>query len=215
MRITLFIVLAAWMCFGQAPEPYDIKGDRLGMSMKDFTAKHPAPTCKHGYPEPLLFLPGDDAAVGVVACYPGPGSDIPGMLAGTKDAYIRAQVEQFKHPGTLPLNVTIANLPLVGLAFHFYKDRLFRIMVTFKSDDYSTMKTAFTEKFGPPVVTPGEVQNRLGAKFDAEESRWSNGVSAIIIKHRVADTETASVLVVLSAIQKEVEEAKPSPKKDL
>jgi hypothetical protein len=218
----------------QPIQPYDIKGDRLGMSLDEFKQKHysvengggknyadiVAPLCtdhvdggdqqfhdlfnrlaklKGTTPMPdfnaALFVPDGQASIGVIACYPGKNFTMDIALGRTPP--------------------TIANVPLKTYAFHFYQGKLFKIIAVFSVEGYDAMKTAFTEKFGAPEVTPHELQNAYGAKFDGEESNWTNGVSAIEMKRRVTDLSTGAMIMMMPDVQKQVEAALPKKAKDL
>jgi hypothetical protein len=184
---------------------YDIKGDHLGMTLEEFAKKHyyyVAPIPKQKYrgfigpdcedrDQPSLFLSAQEASVGVIAC--------------------AAERSNWSGPQS-----TLANVPLQGIGYKFFKGHLFSIMAVFGSDNYAAMKASFTETFGAPASSNShEVQNRMGAKFDDDTTVWSNGLSMIEMRQRQSDLNTSFLIVYLPKVQEEVEALLPKPKKDL
>lgn len=209
------LILASAGCFAQGVQPYDIKGDKLGMSLEEFKKHHysfHAGSPKLHVPDSTgpfctdradseMFLSADEAAAGVVSCYPAWSVYRPGLANLNRATHAEAE--------------TLANVELQGIAFHFYKGQLFKIIVIFPAEGYDIMKVAFAEKFGAPVIIPHELQNAYGAKFDGEESNWTNGVSSIQMKRRASDLSTGGMVMLLPDIQKQVEAAMPKKPKDL
>lgn len=86
----------------------------------------------------------------------------------------------------------------------------------FEARKYQEMKAAFSQKFGQPAkVVPGEVQNRMGAKFSNETATWTNGVSSIEMRERQSDVDTSAIVIWLPDVQAEIDKIKPKPPKDL
>jgi hypothetical protein len=196
----------------EAAKLYEIKGDRLGMTLEEFGQHHYSSTPANAkakyrgfigpycvdHDEPSLFLNAQEAEMGVVACSPSSSIYNP--------AYARIIGQ------TQP---TLANVPLKGIGFKFYKGHLFSIVAVFEAKDYAALKASFVEKFGSAISNLREVQNRMGAKFDDDTATWANGVSAIEIRQRQTDLETSALVVYLPKVQEEVTSLLPKPKKDL
>jgi hypothetical protein len=183
---------------------YDIKGDRLGMTLEEYGKAHYSffpgdrkskvspsigPYCKD-HDDSLSFLTKDEAAAGVASCANYP------ILIGTP--------------------TTVANMPMTGIAFKFFKGHMFDVIAVFKEGDYATVKAAFVGKFGAPTSSHvNQVQNRMGAKFDDETLTWSNGVSAIELRQRASDLDTSAFSIYIPKMLEEVQALLPKPKKDL
>lgn len=57
--------------------------------------------------------------------------------------------------------------------YSFLNDRFVSVSGTFDSDHYTTLKLAFTEKYGQPhSAKTSVVQNRMNASFEQEELVW-------------------------------------------
>lgn len=200
---------------GEVDKLYDIKGDRLGMLLKEFGEKYysfTAGDAKKRVPDfigpfcvdhedSLLLLSSDDAAAGVIACFPGDA-----VYAGDVPAFNRSTHAQPQ---------TFANVILKSVSYQFYRGRLFRIAASFDASNYETMKAAFVSKFGTPKATESEAQNRYEAKFANETVQWSNGTSAIEMRQRFTDLETSFIVMAVPSVQQRVDAARPKPKQDL
>lgn len=105
---------------------YDIKGGRLGMTLEEYGKAHYSffpgdrkskvspsigPYCKD-HDDSLSFLTKDEAAAGVASCANYP------ILIGTP--------------------TTVANMPMTGIAFKFFKGHMFDVIAVFKEGDYAT-----------------------------------------------------------------------------
>ena len=182
----------------QTPQPYDIKGERLGMSFEEFKKNHYnfragnpqkhikdafSPHCVTGKSDVFLMLSVEEAAIGITACYPG---------IDPLDELIL-----HKHPGP-----TLANQKLQAYTFYFYKGKLFKIIAVFKADEYDAMKAAFIEKFGKTFL---ERSNSI---------IWSNGISTVGLTH-YASGDNSIMLMTLKSVMDEINSILPKPKNDL
>lgn len=105
----------------------------------------------------MLGFPGSDVPLenGEVLCNPAPGSINP----EAREA---------------------AGVIITSIDYRFYNDRLYQINMTFMANDYTTIKTAFNEKYGPPAkVTTQSFQNGFGARWTGELLIWEKGDQSI------------------------------------
>lgn len=192
-----------------AAEPFDLKGDRLGMLLTDFRAKYartvqghnePAPFCSDTRPgkriEPLLSEEWFQQA-GIVTC---------------RLNFLFEEVR--RRPGDL--QTTVANVQTKILVYHFVDDRLFRITVWLPHDGFADVKSAMVEKFGPPKsLTKEAYQNAFGAKFDGETLAWDNGSSAAMLAERLGDVKTSGLVLVHKQLNETAESRRPKKLQDL
>jgi hypothetical protein len=83
--------------------------------------------------------------------------------------------------------------------------------------EYQELRSAFIDKYGRPVVTAQQYQNKFGAKLTGERLRWKNSVSQISIGEMDATSNNTLLTIWHNALLKEVEAAGAvkDPTKDL
>jgi hypothetical protein len=79
-------------------------------------------------------------------------------------------------------------------SFAFISDgedlRLFRIAFFANNEYYPGIQSALLRNYGPPQNSISSFQVRAGSKFSNLTSRWSNGVSSIVLEHRCERVDT-------------------------
>jgi hypothetical protein len=159
-----------------ASPPYDLKGDRLGMSLGDFRDKHHRNVgdvdVKGKYHEDAHQAPFcEDKGNGLTEC----------------QIYFPFEKAEGKAAET------IANAP-ADLMFEFVDGKLWGISAVFKQADFETVKKGFTEKFGDPKSSESKMyQNAFGATFSGQILGWNNGTSTILLIERNRNLNTSSV----------------------
>jgi hypothetical protein len=166
--------------------PFDIKGDRLGMSLAAFKRKYyrdlgpnktPAPHCSDNRPDqdnPMLFYKADMAKAGIVAAAP----TYPHEAFDSK-----------------PVKPLIAGVEAESFVYKFTDGKLYEISITFGQKKFPRVKEALKAKFGEPNGKETETyQSLFGAKSDGEAIVWSNEVSTILLWERAGDL-TSMMLV--------------------
>ncbi len=191
-RLILGLIVAA--ISGQvqsqtASPPYDLKGDRLGMSLEDFKAKY-----RHsvrGDPREAPFC--EDKGNGLTEC----------------QIYFPFEKAEGKAAET------IANVP-ADLMFEFVDGKLWGISAVFKQTDFETVKKGFTEKFGDPKSSESRMyQNAFGATFSGQILGWNNGTSTILLVERNRNLNTSSVQMEHTDLAAIANGRRPKPKPDM
>lgn len=135
------------------PEPYDLKGDRLGMDLDQFKANHKEPGA--------WFI--ENVCV-QSKCKP------------EKVWKSRLQCKEETAITTFcTLSSTIAEIP-AGVSAFFIEKKLVALNVSFTSRDdwFTSVFQALTTKLGPPV---SQTQTRVGAVI-----HWDNGASVALLQ---------------------------------
>jgi hypothetical protein len=166
--------------------PFDIKGDRLGMSLAAFNRKYyrdrgprkpPAPHSSADRPDkdnPMLNYKAEMAKVGIVAAAP---------------------IYASEPYDTRPIKATIAGVDAERFIYKFIDGKLYEISVSFDQRRFQRVKEALKAKFGAPLGKDSEViENLLGANSGGDVSRWSNKVSSMLLYERAGDL--TSILLV-------------------
>jgi hypothetical protein len=148
--------------------PFELKGDRLGMTLADFKAKHArtiggvkmpyTSESSAGHPNPTLWSEAWHAAAGIV----------------------HARVE-------LPSendSPTVAGVKTELFLYQFVDERLYRMMALFDTEAFHVVRAAIADKQGPPT---SEVK-------DPMELAWDNGVSEIRLVRGMMRPKKASLL---------------------
>lgn len=87
--------------------------------------------------------------------------------------------------------------------------RLQRVFVPLPVGAYQGVLDALTAKYGKPKESvTGEVQNRLGAKFDSAVSMWDDGTATITLAARATSVDSATLLLEHKALGAIFEAAK-------
>jgi hypothetical protein len=183
LAVSLLFLAAIMICpyivnLALAGELYELKGDRLGMSLEEFKAKyhrvvkgtdHPAPACSKE----------EDGFVTCTTIF---------------------MFEQIKDESVAP---TIAGVPTDSLLYEFMDGTLFRISASFSKSNYTTVRDGFIAKYGKPSnVKMLSVQNKMGGQFPSTETRWLNGLSSIILVERSYRLDNSSMLMEHIALSK-------------
>ncbi len=66
----------------------------------------------------------------------------------------------------------LAGVSGVSTAVGYYNGRLFSVIGIFEAGEYLTILRAFTQKYGAPVLSSEDWQNRAGAKFANDVATW-------------------------------------------
>jgi hypothetical protein len=166
--------------------PYEIKGDRLGMSLEFFKFRHyrvipgdarPAPFCSDLQPDldnPFLLYTAD--------------------LHGAKIIHASTTFP-FEHHGVEPNRPTIAGAETQVFVYRFLDEMLYEMNVVIDRDDYRQVRDALEAKYGAPTAREERVyQNAFGASFESEVLVWSNEISEIYIFELAGDTDTSMLI---------------------
>jgi hypothetical protein len=159
--------------------PFDIKGDRLGMSLAAFQRKYyrqrgpnktPAPQSSANNPgkdNPMLHYKAEMAKAGIVAAAPVYPS------------------EPYDSP---PVTATIAGVDAESFIYKFIDGKLYEISVSFDQRRFPRVREALKGKFGQPSGKDSEaIKTLIGRASGGEVSRWSNEVSSILLYERAGD----------------------------
>jgi hypothetical protein len=172
------------------PLPYELKGDRLGMTLEEFKAKHsrrvgvvPMPYCADSSPgqgNPALWSEPWHVAAGLVnARIDLPSENNPPTIAG-----VRTEL----------------------LLYHFVDGKLYRMTALFDTELFHLIHDAAVQKYGPPTR---ENKERC-------ELAWDNGVSSIkLTRGSIRPKKSSSLLVVHHELQKSSEGRQPARSADL
>ncbi len=173
-------------------EPFDLKGDPLGMKLADFKQRHARHT-----PDGRQDLP---------IC-----SDIPGYIGKAelhgeawhrRAGIIHARVD---HP-LEDNSPTVAGVKTDLMLYQFVDGQLFRITALFATDLFHVVSEALVQKYGPPTR---EIKQ-------PRELTWENNVSRIILVRGTVHPRTHSALhLVHDALQAVVESRAPRASQDI
>jgi hypothetical protein len=180
--------------FGLQPEatplPFELKGDRLGMSLDEFKTKYSRqvggmllPYCSDSSPgqsNPTLWSEPWHASMGLVnGRIDLPSENSPPTIAGVK-------TESF--------------------IYHFVDGKLFRMTILFDTEQFHLIHDAVLKKYGPPQK-----------KFDDRmEMIWDNGVSTIkLVRGSMRPKKHSSLIYVHGQLQKIAEGRTPQRATDL
>lgn len=172
------------------PLPFDLKGDRLGMTLEEFKTKHSRrvgvvsmPYCADSSPgqgNPMLWSEPWHVSAGLVnARIDLPSENNPPTIAGVR-------TELF--------------------LYHFVDARLYRMTVLFDTEAFHLIHNAMVQKYGPPAKESKE----------RGELAWDNGASAIrLTRGSIRPKKASSLLVVHHQLQKSTEGRTPARSADL
>lgn len=193
-----FVVLAD---VAVSAEPFALKDDPLGMSLPEFKQKYHrevagssrAPFCSDDSPK-------------------GSGIEVAVPFIGLTNCRQEFPFEAYRSgPRT-----TIAGVPaeitysfLTEDTVKFENDRLWSIRATFEQSTYTTVRTAFIDKYGSPNRKETRaMQNAMGASFEREVLTWENPVSYIQLLEYGGDFRTSEVLYRLKNLEQEFAQRK-------
>jgi hypothetical protein len=183
-------------------EPYDLKGDRLGMSLQDFTTKY-----RHKVRGDPREAPFSSDQRDVVARQSDPlptlGEEPWHPKANIVNARITFPFEDYQASSYTP---TLAGVKTDFHLYRFVDERLYRIEYLFPHSGFSEIREAMVVTYGKPRdVTTKEYQNSFGAKFDGVICTWDNGTSRIILMERSLDLKTSLLTYIHHELDKLVE----------
>jgi hypothetical protein len=173
-----------------APLPFELKGDRLGMTLDEFKTKYARhvggmqlPYCSDsspGQPNPTLWCEPWHAAAGLVTG--------------------RVDLPSENNPPT------IAGVKTDNFIYHFVDGKLFRMTILFDTETFHLVHEAIVKKHGPPQK-----------KFDDRmEMIWDNGVSTIkLVRGAMRPKKSSSLLYIHNQLQKIAEGRTPQRATDL
>jgi len=166
--------------------PYELKGDRLGMTLQMFKAKYyremgqgenPAPFCSDRTPHIdicTLLYKAEYAKAGIVH-------------ASTTFPY--------EASGLRPNKPTIAGVPAELFVYQFVDGKLYEITIFFDQADFDQVMEALKAKYGEPTRKNRQTyENAFGAKFDGDVVVWANAVSEIMIYERAGRTDQSLLI---------------------
>jgi hypothetical protein len=179
-------------------KPYDLKGDRLGMSLQAFKANHrrvfnagklyEAPFCSDGR---------DDAAR-----ESGPIETMGEEPWHPKAKVVNARITfpfEDSERGTNYGSSYVPALAGVKTKHHHYSfvdGRLYEIYYAFPQSRFAQIQEAMVTTYGKPKsVDVKEYQNGFGAKFTGKVCIWDNGTSNIVLMERFGDLKTSGLML--------------------
>lgn len=182
-------------------EPFDLKGDRLGMSLDEFKAKYTRKVQGHNQSAP--FCSDTQPQKEIVTLLSKPWH----TQAGIVNCSIAFPFEYIR--GDAP---TIAEVKTKLLVHHFLDGKLYRITVWFPHHGYTKGKGGLIAKHGAPKQQQtNEYQNRLGARFTGESLVWENTMSTIMLTERFGDLDTSSLIIEHGELAAIVQARTPKP----
>jgi hypothetical protein len=182
--------------------PYELKGDKLGMTLQDFKMKY-----RHkvqGDPREAPFTSDQrDAAARESEPMPTLMEESWHPKANIVNARITFPFEDYRANKYTP---TLARVKTDLHLYRFVDDRLYRIEYVFPQSGFSEVQEAMVATYGKPkdIITK-EYQNSFGAKFSGVVCTWDNGVSSIILMERFIDLKTSLLTFVHQDLDNVVE----------
>ena len=167
--------------------PFELKGDRLGMTLEAFKAKYDRQVAGDSRHAPFC----SDAA---------PDTDNPSLFY--KAGFAKASVVTasttfpFEARATKPVVPTLAGVEVDAFVYSFVGGKLYDMTVSFGHDHYGQVMEAMQAKYGKPLSTEVRTyQNAFGAKFDGDVALWSNRVSEIMVFERAGSVDQCLLVV--------------------
>lgn len=171
-------------------EPFELKGDRLGMSLEEFKAKYTRVV--EGHNEWAPCCSDTQASNENVMLLSKPWH----FEAGIVTCSISFPFEIFRGEGP-----TIAEVKVKLLVHHFIDGKLYQITALIPHSGYLDVKNGMIAKYGMPNITSDdEYQNRMGARFTGESLFWTNDVSSIRLKEYDGKLDISSLLFAHNAL---------------
>lgn len=171
--------------------PYDLKGDRLGMSLDEFKRKHHRVVPGHNETAPVC----SDSR---------PGKDMMQLLSkayysevGLVNCRLDFPFEQEQGMRPAP---TVAGVKTQWLIYEFVDQQLFRIMATFSNEYFEQVSEALKAKYGTP--NGGE---------EGKQLIWTNGVSSIAFRKGRLKRDPSILFFVHEQLQETAESRRPGP----
>lgn len=161
----------------QARSPYSFKGNYLGMSLAEFKTKNAGHSVWVNTGKPNAFggqnkkysreLP-TPLCTDVVRGFPGDDDLSP----------IDGEVMCNVSPGAInpDARTILDGLRLEQVLYHFYRDRLYEINISFLDLQYRTMASVFSDRFGNNAKVETKTrENGFGATWSSESRTWIDG----------------------------------------
>lgn len=154
-------------------QAYEIKGDKLGISLADYLQKHPS-----------------DCVAQTINPKPGQNSV---KASDPNSFHLQCTNYQQIDSKTFARSLSLANVGMDWQDIDFSEQRLYRIAYTFRQSVFAVIEEAFEMKYGKPSSSSTEdVQNKFGAHFTRSVIIWKNGVSTITLNELLGDDLTYS-----------------------
>lgn len=114
----------------------------------------------------------------------------------TESIFIKGRLE--------PSSLSLANSGYASYKYHFTfipdnadgKFRLYKIDAISNNAAFENVLNGISQKFGTPLISHNEIQNRFGAKFDQITALWENKSSKIIIENLYNDVKTMKIILI-------------------
>ena len=172
------------------PLPYELKGDRLGMSLTEFKEKYGRKLAGMTLPYCSDACPGQANPT----LWSEPWHVSAGLING------RVDLPSENNPPT------IAGVRTELFLYHFVDQKLFRMTVLFDTEAFHLIHNALVQKQGPPTR---ENKERM-------EMTWENGMSTIKLTRGAIRPKKASTLIFIhNQLQKSAEGRAPQRSTDL
>lgn len=187
--MNFFACLTALLILGLSPargaDMAEVDGDRLGMTLAAFKEKYGrsfmgvgwTPSCVATASESML-LPARDAQAGVVSCARSVGR--PDKL---RDSFEGAQA---------------------SVHYHFFQDRLFRILVALDSRQFEAVIGRLSEKSGRPFASRTETYLvRTGVPFANSILEWRDKLTTMTATKYAATVSQSTIVMQDNELQQE------------
>lgn len=111
-------------------------------------------------------------------------------------------------------DLSIADVPVRYIAYHFFNGRLVKVSVNFMAHGYFTIAMAFEAKYGSPTHKAHEgFQNAYGASWTGEAISWNFGSQLIVVREGSGNGPLQNGLSETGYITIEDSDRLPSPSK--
>lgn len=177
-------------------EPYEFKGDKLGISLEEFKTKYQRVIGSSEYP--------------IITKEDQPWHRIANVVT-VQVCYSSIREEEKKHAPTL------AGIRSSSHRYMFVDSKLYHIVLVFPHSGFSEVEEAVTRTYGKSnSTTIDNYQNGFGAKFSGSRYNWDNTESTINLVERLESLENSFIEFRHSELYKLVESRKAKiPKPDL
>jgi hypothetical protein len=152
---------------------YEIKGDKLGVSLAEYLQKHP-----------------DSCIAETINPKPAQHSAKP---SDPNSFHLHCTNYQKVEGNNFTPSLSLANRGMAWQDIDFSEQRLYRIAYAFQRTVFNVIEAALETKYGKPSSsTTEDVQNGFGAHFTRSLVVWKNGVSTITLREMVGNDLTYS-----------------------
>jgi hypothetical protein len=168
--------------------PFELKGDRLGMSLNLFKRKYDRAV--EGDPKHAPFCSDEN-----------PNIDFPSLLynheEGTAGIVKGSATFPFEEHGLHPNFPTIAGVRANIYSYSFFNGQLYEITILFHQPNYAQVADALKTKYGNPNSSETQsYQNGFGVKFQGDVLTWKNEVSAMVLTERAGNADDSLLRLV-------------------